>query len=436
MLIFIHFLIGLLSSAFIVIQLSKRRALPSLWLWSMTILFMSVFPIFFLNGWIHEQRQFSHLTVDEYKHFFNISSAVTFIFFIIFSGFYILSYKKFPIRLFAFSRFKSDKNVAIAFVLIGLLALFLFIQSYGGLGYVLMNISSIRSGTAEVKSYFGSTAKLFSVYIDFSLFLLFLMHLDKKWHRESLRWVRISFYCVMTLVLFRAFLAGSRGGVIFIFISLYFCYIFYVGRFVLKKEMIFLFLFAVFFIVYGKSYVFQILRNPDSEFKLVSSLMPVISEVVSEYHYVYLSLVNALVEDCLGCRFFGDFTYWAFKPLHFFGVEYPDSVSYFNTFLANGQWTSDIPPGVLAFSVMQGGVAVIPVAAGVLGTFMGAMDKVFVNSWRKFSKIDIVIWMYFSLNVTSVFFNSDLALIIQTNLPFIVLLLVLILARRVRFFKF
>jgi len=85
---------------------------------------------------------------------------------------------------------------------------------------------------------------------------------------------------------------------------------------------------------------------------------------------------------------------------------------------------------------MQGGVAVIPVAAGVLGTFMGAMDKVFVNSWRKFSKIDIVIWMYFSLNVTSVFFNSDLALIIQTNLPFIVLLLVLILARRVRFFKF
>ncbi|MGH1907277.1 hypothetical protein ACRCKJ_19375, partial [Acinetobacter baumannii] len=78
--------------------------------------------------------------------------------------------KKFKIEM-DFSATQTRKTSLIVFV-IGVLSLLFFIQSYGGLQYVLSNMSQIRSGTDDNKNYLAAFVASFSKYINLSFLIM------------------------------------------------------------------------------------------------------------------------------------------------------------------------------------------------------------------------------------------------------------------------
>ncbi|EPG3785336.1 hypothetical protein LQE78_002686, partial [Acinetobacter baumannii] len=96
---------------------------------------------------------------------------VVFIFFVsMYLGTLAIVGKKFKIEM-DFSATQTRKTSLIVFV-IGVLSLLFFIQSYGGLQYVLSNMSQIRSGTDDNKNYLAAFVASFSKYINLSFLIM------------------------------------------------------------------------------------------------------------------------------------------------------------------------------------------------------------------------------------------------------------------------
>lgn len=379
-----------------------------------------------------------HLGYSGYSNnFFVVSCAVILVFFIgLFFGEVLSAARSNNVYLAVGHRVNHDRLVLLVFF-VSVASFLLFVHFYGGFSYVVENISRIRSGTDENKSYLGAFFRLFTYYILFVLFFLFARMLLSSKGLFSFSF--LLFLSVLLLALVKSFLDGGRGGLILNFVGLIFVYNLCFRR--LPLFYIFLILpLLVFVILFGKEFLFQIFSRSGSGYDLNSSLAAGFESFISNYSHQYMSMNVAIGNSVIGDRLFMDFVYLFLKPLKLVGVDVPDSISYFNTFQIKGAWDSEVPPGIILFSLYEGGILFVPIAGFVSGYILRWIDVFIVASVSNCSglkeksfiiSVSVILVVY----VPFAYGNADPALFVQWFFSYIVLFLFLYSVRVLRLRK-
>lgn len=348
-------------------------------------------------------------------------------------------------KLIIYSKVTPQKARKFVFVILlfALFCYFLFFYFYGGFGYVLSNISYIRSGSDLNKSYIGAFFRLFTYYLEFVMFFFFADALYKKYYGgfNRLKDVGICFF-IFFVVLFKSYLDGGRGGIIIDFIGLFFVFYWFSGKINISYLLAVL-VFSIFIGFFGKTFIFSLYSDSSQNnyFYDILNEIKFFDGVVIEYSHQYLSLLVAVQNDLGGSRLFADFIYWLMKPLKLLGFSVADSIAYYNTYIIKGKWDSEIPPGALAFAYYQGGLIFIPLFGIFLGVFFSKLNSAIINSIQhsKYNgesyalvlSICVILTTYFPFSVV----NSDPALFVQWSFCFIILFFVFVFLGVVKFRK-
>lgn len=327
-------------------------------------------------------------------------------------------------------------SVKIGFYLlcIGLICLIFYIYSYGGLSYFLQNMSSIRSGTADVKNYFAAFINIFTKYISLSFLILYAVFLKQK--NKSINFLLLFYFSLFFSLVSLYFSAGRENGIAFLISTI-------VVYLVVKKKIpkiyaIFAASLAFFYIVFGKIFLFALNNeNFDAATFVDDQFLDVISNsynmVMSEFTHQYLSLLNFLNNN-YDYRFFGDYIYWLLKPLKLMGIDIPDSISYYNTYIIYGVWDSEIPPGAVAFGYISLGSAGVALHGLILGFIFKSIDRIFRVSEFE-SSILIGFYAMLVTSFTYLLSNSDPALFVQGRISQFVFFFFLLVFLRAKFKK-
>ncbi|TCB49199.1 oligosaccharide repeat unit polymerase [Acinetobacter sp. ANC 4779] len=316
------------------------------------------------------------------------------------------------------------KTVLILFA-IGGISLFFFIYTYGGLDYVLSNMSKIRSGTDDNKNYLAAFVSSFSKYINLSFFIIFSLILIKK--NLSRFDYFLLFLCTLATLFSLYLSAGREAGIAFL-ISILVIYLAVYKKIPVLTVFVFS-LFSFMYILFGKTFLFALNNeNFDKGEFIENNFLSTIGDsyniIVSEFSHQYLSLVNFMQYD-YDFRFFGDYAYWLFKPFKLLGFNIPDSISYYNTFIIHGVWDSEIPPGGIAFGYIQFGIVGVIIHGFILGCFFKFFDVIFDPK----NQNNPILLGFYAVLVTSFTYmlsNSDPALFLQNRIPNILFLLALL----------
>ncbi|GAA5632051.1 hypothetical protein Acal02_02699 [Acinetobacter calcoaceticus] len=326
------------------------------------------------------------------------------------------------------------RKVTIVLFLIGFFCLSFFIYAYGGLDYVLSNMSQIRSGVDDNKNYLAAFLNSFSKYINFSFFIvfaLFLLRESKSKYDVLLLLVTGSF------TFFSVYLSAGREAGIALLIALMVIYISIYKKVPILIATLFLTI-SIFYILFAKTFLFALNnenfdRNAFMEDNFSETIFSSYNIIVSEFSHQYLSLVNFMQRD-FDFRFFGDYAYWVFKPFKLLGVDIPDSISYYNTYNIYGVWDSEIPPGAIAFGYIQFGIVGVIIHGLILGVFFKFFDIIFDAKNQK----NPILLAFYAVTVTSFTYmlsNSDPALFLQNRIPNILFFIVLFVFFKVRLVK-
>lgn len=337
----------------------------------------------------------------------------------------------------------SRKNINVTklcyiLIIIGVIGLYIFIKSYNGLEYVLSNLSFIRSGHADVKSYLGAFAFSFFKFVNLSFFIYlskFLLSNNKK-AETSIYFLLLN----LVLCLIGLYLSAGREHAIAFLISIIVIYIAIKRKTPIKLVLISIVIVA-FYIVFGKTLIFAIYEenfNVSDFFdeRFFPMLQNSYEIIILEFTHQYMSLVNFFNYD-KDYRFFYDYINWLFVPLKFIGVNYGDSVSYFNTYIITGRWESIIPPGPVAFGYMSLGALGVVIHGTLIGYIYRMIDKVFNNNNSPLNLNPILVGFYGWLvpNFTYLISNSDLTLFFQNRIPVILFFLFLVFFCKAKYVK-
>ena len=317
------------------------------------------------------------------------------------------------------------RKTAIFLFAIGFGSLLFFIYTYGGLDYVLSNMSQIRSGTDDNKNYLAAFVSSFSKYMNLSFFIMLSFWMINK---KISNFDYFLFVIVALLTLFSIYLSAGREAGIAFLISILVIYLAVYKKIPALTVAIFS-IFSFMYILFGKTFLFALSNeNFDKDDFIDNNLLSTISNsyniIASEFSHQYLSLVNFMQYD-YSFRFFGDYAYWLFKPFKLLGFNIPDSISYYNTFIVHGVWDSEIPPGGIAYGYIQFGVLGVIIHGFILGCFFKFFDVVFDPKNQK----NPILLGFYAVLVTSFTYmlsNSDPALFLQNRIPNIIFLLALL----------
>lgn len=329
---------------------------------------------------------------------------------------------------------KKSKHVGLLFLVLGVFCLSFYIYSYGGVSYFLQNMSAIRSGSADVKNYFAAFINIFSKYIVLSFLIFFAIFLKER--KRTIGFLSLFLLSLSFSLLSLYFSAGRENGISFL-ISTIAVYLI-VKKKIPKVYAFFAAGFAFLYIVFGKIFLFALNNeNFDINKFINEQLDDVISNsynmVISEFTHQYLSLINFIDND-FSYRYFGDYLYWFLKPLKLFGMDIPDSISYYNTFIIYGVWDSEIPPGAVAFGYISLGSLGVVIHGFLLGFVFRAIDRVFAVN-EKESAILIGFYAFLITSFTYLLSNSDPALFIQGRIAQLVFFFFLLLFLHAKFKK-
>lgn len=307
----------------------------------------------------------------------------------------------------------GDARFAKRLVIAGLLGYAAFLWLSGGPVEVLQNSSELRSTSG------GSNLRILAAFFALSRhFLLFgaiyfsirayVTGAGRSWKR-ALLWL---------IVLLTAFLAGGRLGLINVFLAGGLVIIFGRGKIPVRR-LVPVGLVAFLVGLYGKSVLFQI-ANPNYTYQDASAVIETtrgegqLTSLAQEFSHPYLSLAQAMYREDYSYRFFGDYWYWAVKPLKLVGVSVPDSISYFNTFLTRGISDSEVPPGVLAFGFLSLGVVGVVLHVAVVGGIVRAIE---LRAGVVASPFGAAMLAFACLVMPLLIFTSDPALFLQNLFP-------------------
>lgn len=318
--------------------------------------------------------------------------------------------------LFYFYPQKNYRKLIVFIFFISICSFCSFVYIYGGIEYVLSNISRIRSGVDDNKSYIGAFLKMFSYYIElvlFYFFSLFLLNTNNKTRNFKLLFI---FIFVLAFALLKSFIDGGRGGFINIFVGLIITYFFV--RKVFPKFFLLLSLPIILSVgLFGKMIAASF--KSDAKVDYFSNFNSIIDAVITEYSHQVLSVGVGIETDSFGERYFFDFIAPLLKPLKLIGIDDLDSVSYYNTFIIKGEWDSEVPPGIIQFLLLQTELYFFPFLVLLLGFFIKYIDR---SIFRTLSNSnECAQTKAFSIASCSIFFiyfpfiilNSDLALFVQ-----------------------
>ena len=363
----------------------------------------------------------------------DLNSIIPLIIVFIFLGIFLLGSRvSLGSRKYVFLERTNDFKIAISLWGIGALSLWFYIYSYGGLTYFLQNMSQIRSGTADVKNYFAAFIFSFAKYLNLAFLIIFIKFLKKEFYT-----LKHYFFLIIFLIscFFSLYLSAGREDAISFIVSSLAAYYFVKRKIPVVSGMVVGF-FSILYIVFGKKFLFA-LNNEDFdtqdfiENKLLEDFSNSFNLVIYEFTHQYLSLVNFLQND-FSFRYFGDYLYWIFKPFKLLGLNIPDSISYYNTYLVYNVWDSEIPPGAVAFGYISAGIFGVILHAFVLGFFIGAFDR-FFNPKKQTNTVLLAYYAFMVSSLTYLISNSDPALFLQNRLPHFLFIVFIMMIYQVKF---
>ncbi|MBS9767577.1 MAG: oligosaccharide repeat unit polymerase [Flavobacteriaceae bacterium] len=379
--------------------------------------------------------------LDVYKRlvnnydFFIESSIILLVFIFILMGNGTYTGKGYLIKIPNYSH-KKVYNFSFILFFVAIFAFIIFVSRYGGLEYVLSHISSIRSGTDEHKDYLGATIRLFVKFLTFAFIIQLFLHYKGFFKKKKLK--RFLFYLLAVITLGKVFLDGGRAGMISIFIFIILTMYYTKGR-IKKMYLVGGALSGLFIIFFGKVFLFAIF-NPNvnitfDEIYQRQSESGFLSLFIHEFNHQTMSLANFIQND-YDFRYMKDFFIWILKPVRFFTKDtFYDSVTYYNTYLIEDYWNSDIPPGFVAMGYMNGGLIGLFIFAFLIGRLIKIVDVSFVNSGFRNNGYLLFIYLFLFQYTWFAMQNGDIAIIIQSGLPFLSLMLCLFAFKRLRIFR-
>lgn len=307
----------------------------------------------------------------------------------------------------------GDARFAKRLVIAGLLAYAAFLWLNGGPIEVLQNSSELRSTSGgSNRRILAAFFALWQPYLIFGALYFsiraYVTGAGRSWKRQLL-WL---------VVLLTAFLGAGRLGLINVFLAAALVVIFGRGK-ISARRLIPASLVAFVVGLYGKSVLFQ-LANPDYTFSDARVVIErtqgagQLASLAQEFSHPHLALAQAMSRDDYAYRLFGDYWYWAVKPLKLVDVSVPDSIAYFNTFLTYGVWDSEVPPGVLGFGFLSLGVIGVVLHVAVVGGIVRAVE---LRAGAVASPFGAAMLAYACLVMPILIFTSDPALFIQNQFP-------------------
>lgn len=357
------------------------------------------------------------------KDYFPVISAIVFLYFLsFFVGYFFCGAGEHKVYIGVRSTFKEGRYIFFIFSL-AIIFFLGFVYLYGGVDYVLSNASRIRSGTDENKNYLGAFFKMFSYYIELVVFFVFAKLLLER--KKGKKLTCLFFLVLLIIILFKGYIDAGRGGLLNVFIGLFFVYIFARGSLPFFRVFLIMPL-ALFVMIYGKSFIFQVYNGLNGFAVNETSLTDNMDFLLAEFSHQYLSLVPSVVNDLGASRFFIDFFVWIIKPLKLVGLPIEDSISYYNTYNINGVWDSEIPPGPIALFFYNGGVLLVMLGGLLSGFLLRWTDKLIINSLRFRVAPSYSLFACFAvlcIYLPFAYVNSDPALFVQWCLVYILLFL-------------
>lgn len=435
----ITFLIVIENIFFFYWQIKKYKIINAT-TYSLTFAFICyvLVPIFYFMGLldIHEMYKVGFSDQDV-NHLHILANALILVFYtMFFLGYFSKKNTTFIIK--DNMNFISIKRHLVFLSFFSMVTFILFVYMYGGFDYILSNISQIRSGTDENKSYLGAFLRMFTDYMLIFFLALFFYKISTRSEllcisRKNIRYLVVLFYVVLIIILAKKFTDGGRGGLISIAILMIIMYSLKYKR-INWKYLIITFVFAISIIIFGKTILFQLFTG--QEFSSIEiDFAQYGSKILLEFAYPYISLINSLHLDLSADRMFFDFFAWMYKILKLFGINDMDSISYYNTYHLIGMWESNIPPGIIAFLFIEGGVFFIPIGAFFVGVLFSYLDILIYRISFSNNPLILAITTVMITQFSRVINNTDIALVIQSLFVYILLISYLHLFKYVKLYR-
>ena len=102
-----------------------------------------------------------------------------------------------------------------------------------------------------------------------------------------------------------------------------------------------------------------------------------------------------------------------------------DSISYYTTYQVLGKWESNIPPGFISLALYNGGILTLLIQSIGVGGILRKLDSLFLNSRLRSNPLIMCAYLVLFDLAWFALQNGDPALIIQTSIPFLVLVIYL-----------
>lgn len=118
-----------------------------------------------------------------------------------------------------------------------------------------------------------------------------------------------------------------------------------------------------------------------------------------EHHYASIGVADAYVSGSQGMRYFVDVINAPLSvlPSRLIGMDKPQPISVFNTYMITGVYDSRIPPGLIAFGIYSLGYLGVPILMAVYGYLLALLDRALLR--HGFARI-IVPWAIINVVVS------------------------------------
>lgn len=293
--------------------------------------------------------------------------------------------------------------ISVLFLTIGCLSLFLYANIYGGLNNLVRNSANIRAGnTAESSILFVRRFILFGTTSSWMLLSL----IKNGYKTKSIKFL---FMISITVVGINSFVTAGRQALLMNIIILFYIYVGSSKRklsdYVKDIRFLFLLVFSVFFILYGKN-IFAFLTYGSN----MVSEKNVFFDLVGEFAHPYTSLLTSIeyIDDSMQLRGIVDIFHGlvTILPERLLGIRAGQSVSFLNTSLIFYRNEGFYPPGMIAYFYYSFWFVGV-----FLGTYIYSLaSNYFIKLCYKYSKVHLVFrgfYVFFIISFSQYIMSGD-----------------------------
>ena len=333
-------------------------------------------------------------------------------------------------RIFLFQDAPRSNNYMLEYLsltIFSLVCFSYFLISYGGLNNVLSNISNIRSGTYAGKDYVASFIGILSnigiVSLGISFFVLF--YSPKTNNKYS---AFIIFILTLLFLTLKEFLEGGRGGILGIFVYLFLLVSFLTQRLPKLIWIASLTIAMICFSTLGKAGLFN---STEISISNNEPFAKSVDNFLGDFGHPFISVL-ALREQNLESSRSLAYSLAFFERIGWFFGSPKESISHHNTFLLTNIFESNIPPGIIAWALYQGGIFYLGVVGILFGILTKYLDLLIAHIGRSKSYLTLSLITGLLLDSPRWVFGGDLGIYFFSVGPFIFTLFLFITFGRIK----